>query len=191
MSLLSVAVLAVSVGCPDPSLNPPTGTNPPPGGGSVSQTILDMEMATHHAINAERTTRFISALTMDNTLRNVARAHSQDMIDRDFFAHLNPDGDNVGERLTAAGVRYSMAGENIAWNRGFADPVAVAVDGWMDSPGHRANILRAEYSHTGIGIAVNSQNAYYFTQVFALPSKTLGPKYVEIYTYGPIAIEAW
>ena len=204
-----LALLVLCAGCPEltnapnnntPNNNTPNDTtpndndpapepDPDPDPDGVPQAILDMEMDTHVAINAERAAESLGALTMDEGLRAVARAHSQDMVDRDFFSHTNPDGDSVGARLADAGISYRMAGENIAWNMGFADPVTTAVDGWMNSPGHRANILRPEFTHTGIGVAVTAQNAYYFTQVFTDPSKSLGSRYVEIYTYGPIAME--
>ncbi len=177
-----LVLFVVTMGCP-----PTNGI--PPNNEPIPQFILDMEMETHAAINAERAAAFLPGLLMNTTLRNVARAHSQDMIDRNFFDHVNPDGDHVGDRLADAGVTYAMAGENIAWNQGFADPVAVSVEGWMNSPGHRANILRSEFTHTGIGIAVTSDDAYYFTQVFTDPAKSSGIPYIEIYTYGPIALE--
>ena len=179
-----LVLLVLCTGCPitDDTV-PPDDTNP------VPQAILDMEMDTHYAINAERAAESLPALVMDESLRAVARAHSQDMIDRDFFDHTNPDGDDVGDRLADAGISYAWAGENIAWNRGYADPVATTVDGWMGSPGHRANILRSQFTHTGIGIAVTTDSAYYFTQVFTGPSKSIGAPYAEIYTYGPIAID--
>nr|HPK00770.1 CAP domain-containing protein [Candidatus Hydrogenedentota bacterium] len=129
-------------------------------------------------------------LVMNETLRKVARAHSQDMVDRDFFSHTSPDGGSLGDRLAGARVSYVRAGENIAWNRGYANPVTVAVEGWMASPGHRANILRPEFALTGIGIAVAPDDAWYFTQVFIDPSKSRGMDHVEIYTSGPIAITA-
>lgn len=180
--LALVAFLVSATGCPF--------INNPPVVNTIPQTILDMEMDTHVAINAERAAKSLGALTMDEGLRTVARAHSQDMIDRSFFDHTNPDGDNVGGRLTEAGITYAMAGENIAWNMGYADPVATAVEGWMNSPGHRANILRAEFTHTGIGIAVTADHTYYFTQVFTGPSKSSGSPCAEIYTYGPIRMKA-
>lgn len=179
---LALTLLVFCTACP------PFDPTPPPDE-TVPQYILDMEMDTHAAVNDERVAESLPGLVMNETLREVARAHSQDMIDRNFFDHVNPDGDHVGDRLADAGVTYAMAGENIAWNQGFADPVAVSVEGWMNSPGHRANILRSEFTHTGIGIAVTSDDAYYFTQVFTDPAKSSGIPYIEIYTYGPIAIE--
>jgi uncharacterized protein YkwD len=80
----------------------------------------------------------------------VARAHSQDMIDRDFFAHTNPDGASPFDRLTAAGIDYSSAAENIA--HGYSSAEAV-FEGWLDSPGHRANIERCALTHHGVGLA--------------------------------------
>ena len=128
-----------------------------------------MEVDTFNQINQQRISNGLAALVMNETVRTVARNHSQDMIDRGFFDHTNPDGLGVGDRVTAAGVAWQRVGENIASNSGYADPVTVAVTGWMNSAGHRANILTAEFTHTGIGIAQSASGAYYFTQVFFTP----------------------
>lgn len=80
----------------------------------------------------------------------VAQAHSADMIARDFFAHTNPDGDSPFDRLTAAGIDYGMAAENIAY--GYPDAASV-LQAWLDSPGHRANIENCSLSQHGVGLA--------------------------------------
>ena len=179
---LALTLLVFCTACP------PFDPTPPPDE-TVPQYILDMEMDTHAAVNDERVAESLPGLVMNETLREVARAHSQDMIDRNFFDHTNPDGDHVGDRLGDAGVTYVMAGENIAWNQGYADPVTAAVDGWMASSGHRANILRPQFTLTGIGIAVTPDDAYYFTQFFTDLFFFNDTATTEIYTYGPIAIK--
>lgn len=71
------------------------------------------------------------------------------------------------ERVQAIAIPYRAAAENVAYNRGYTDPVAKAVEGWLNSSGHRRNI-EGNYNLTGIGVAKNSQGAYYFTQIFIL-----------------------
>jgi hypothetical protein len=151
-----------------------TASDPGGGGGGggtqVPAEILAMEDQTFDLINAERALAAIAPLVHDDTLRTVARAHSEDMVVRDFFSHTNPDGDDPFDRMLAAGITFQLAGENIAWNQGYADPATTAVDGWMNSAGHRANILRSEFTHSGLGVARKDPNAWYFTQVFIRPA---------------------
>jgi len=137
------------------------------GNGNVPQEILDLEVDTHDGINFERQQNAVPPLTMDPDLRAVARAHSQDMVDRDFFSHVNPDGLDPFDRMLNAGITYLSAGENIAYVYGYPDPVATAIAGWMQSPGHRQNILNPSFTHTGLGIAEKAPGEYYLTQVFA------------------------
>lgn len=87
-------------------------------------------------------------LTMDPALRCAARVHSRDMNLRDFFGHTNPDGDGPADRMRAAGYMPLFWAENIAL--GNASPQAV-VDGWMNSDGHCANIMRSSLTDVGIG----------------------------------------
>lgn len=153
IALLSCVLLALP-GCP-------------PGGG-VSTTIEQLEQASFDGVNDERVDNGLAALTMRADLRSVARAHSQDMAARDFFDHTNPDGEGLDVRLANAGIGYRLAGENIAWNN-FPNPADTAVTGWMNSAGHRANILTAEFTHTGMGVASDGAGGFYFTQVFVQP----------------------
>ncbi len=137
-----------------------------PSEGEVPGEILTLELRAFDLVNDEREAQGLAPLQMDETQRRVARAHSQDMVARDFFAHDNPDGQTPFDRMRAAGVTYTSAAENIAWND-FPNPADVAVDGWMDSPGHHANIMTSGFGRTGMGVARNTAGAYYFTQVFA------------------------
>jgi uncharacterized protein YkwD len=129
-----------------------------------------MESETEKAVNRVRARHGLRALVPDPALIRVARAHSEDMVRRRYFDHEDPDGRRVAERVTAAGMSWSKVSENLAMNSGMDDPVARAVDGWMDSPGHRANILDSAVTHTGVGIA-EEDGSYTFTQVFAAPRR--------------------
>jgi uncharacterized protein YkwD len=143
---------------------------------TITQTIpndlVALEERALQLVNLERTRNGLRPLLLDERVGQVARAHSQDMVDRQFFAHVNPDGEDPFERVAAEGIVFTAAAENIAFNAGAADPVALAVQGWMNSPGHRANILNAVYVSTGIGVArhgTGAQTTYYFTQNFIRP----------------------
>jgi uncharacterized protein YkwD len=109
------------------------------------------------------------ALTMNLRMRECARGHSRHMRgdSHDFFAHDNPETDSPFDRMTACGVTYSSAAENIA--AGYPTAADV-VTGWLNSPGHRANIENPAYTRTGIGYQVGdvtSTYGTYWTQVFA------------------------
>ncbi|MFK0257794.1 sigma-70 family RNA polymerase sigma factor [Streptomyces sp. NPDC090445] len=100
-------------------------------------------------VNAERAKTGCGPLKDDSQLRTAAQRHSDDMAGRDFFAHTSPDGSDPGDRTTAAGYRWSTYGENIA--KGQQTPESV-MDSWMNSPGHRANILNCSFKDIGVGI---------------------------------------
>jgi uncharacterized protein YkwD len=104
------------------------------------------------------------ALTHDAKLRTAALGHSTDMTAKNYFAHNSPDGRNPGDRIKAAGFSPIRAwGENIAL--GQPTPAAV-VQAWLDSPGHRANIMNCAYTHIGVGLFKGAKGPYW-TQVFA------------------------
>ncbi|WP_405861008.1 CAP domain-containing protein [Streptomyces sp. NBC_00090] len=112
-------------------------------------------------VNAERAKAGCGPLSVNSTLTKAAQGHSDDMAARDFFDHTNPDGDGPGERVTAAGYPWSTYGENIAMGQSTPEQV---MDSWMNSPGHRANILNCSFKEIGIGI--HSEGGPYWTQVF-------------------------
>ncbi|MFE0916464.1 sigma-70 family RNA polymerase sigma factor [Streptomyces nigra] len=100
-------------------------------------------------VNKERAAAGCGPLAEDSLLDKSAQAHSADMAARDFFDHTNPDGADPGQRITAAGYRWSTYGENIAM--GQQTPEAV-MESWMNSPGHRANILNCSFKDIGVGV---------------------------------------
>lgn len=100
-------------------------------------------------VNEERAAAGCGPLTDDAKLRDAAQGHSEDMAARDFFDHTDPDGADPGKRITAAGYRWSTYGENIAKGQQTAESVMTS---WMNSPGHRANILNCAFKNIGVGI---------------------------------------
>ena len=106
------------------------------------------------------TERYLAALTEDWELSRVARYKSQDMHDNRYFAHNSPTYGTPFRMLRAFGLSYRTAGENIAM--GYAAPAAV-VAGWMNSEGHRANILSSAYTKIGVGYVADG---HYWTQQF-------------------------
>lgn len=144
-----------------------------------------LEKRTFDLVNDERLDAGLMPLTWNEEITEVCRGHSTDMAVREYFAHESPEGDNVKQRLNNAGIYYwNHSGENIALlgfvksrlvNR-FGDAIETeyytfeemaqrAAEGWMDSPGHRENILRPEYDEAGMGV-VYANESYYFTQDF-------------------------
>ncbi|GID26087.1 CAP domain-containing protein [Paractinoplanes brasiliensis] len=114
--------------------------------------------------NAQRTARGCKALRIDDRLVKAARAHSQDMVRNGFFDHTGSDGSNFVTREVRAGYpRKGASAENIAW--GYRTPQQV-VTGWMNSSGHRKNILNCSSVAVGVGLAYTSSGAPYWTQDF-------------------------
>ncbi|MBG0857538.1 TerD family protein [Streptomyces spinoverrucosus] len=113
--------------------------------------------------NRERTRAGLPPLSSDPALARAAQAHSADMVARDFYSHTAPDGSQPWDRAAAAGSTRRSIGENIAC--GQRSPAEV-VTGWMNSPGHRANILKPGFTHIGIGFAGGGRAGTYWTQLF-------------------------
>jgi uncharacterized protein YkwD len=113
--------------------------------------------------NAERAAAGLPPLAGDAALSRAAQAHSTDMVARAFYSHTSPDGSEPWHRAAAAGSTRRTIGENIAC--GQRSPAEV-VQGWMDSPGHRANILKPAFTHLGVGFAGGGPVGTYWTQLF-------------------------
>ncbi|MGR6999422.1 CAP domain-containing protein [Yinghuangia aomiensis] len=122
--------------------------------------------------NAERTRAGLGTLTEEARLTTAAQSHSDDMAGRNYFDHTGLDGRHPADRVTAAGYTYRRCAENIA--AGQQSPAEV-VDGWMNSPGHRANILTPDLTQIGIGIAHGGTYGIYWTQVFGTPMGSANP----------------
>jgi uncharacterized protein YkwD len=113
--------------------------------------------------NSARGRAGLLPLAVDARLTTAAQAHCADMAARDFYAHTSPDGAQPWDRAAAAGSRRRTIGENIAC--GQRSPAEV-VDGWMNSPGHRANILKREFTHIGVGFTGGGRAGTYWAQLF-------------------------
>ena len=122
---------------------------------SDEQTIFDL-------VNEARRNAGLSELKLDKELLKVARIKSQDMVDNNYFSHTSPTYGTPFQMLKSFGISYKSAGENIA---GYATAKA-AFDGWMNSSGHKANILNSLYNYTGIGVVSSPKYGLMLTQEF-------------------------
>ncbi|MFG2500905.1 CAP domain-containing protein [Streptomyces sp. NPDC048441] len=127
------------------------------------QGLGDWASAVLRLTNSERTAAGLRPLSPDPLLTAAAQGHSADMVARAFYAHTSPDGGEPWHRASAAGSSHRAIGENIAC--GQRTPTEV-VDGWMNSPGHRANILKPSFTHLGVGFAGGGSAGTYWTQLF-------------------------
>ncbi|MEE1752981.1 CAP domain-containing protein [Streptomyces sp. SP18CS02] len=108
--------------------------------------------------NAERAKAGCSPLRINNRLQAAAQAHANDMSARNYYEHNSPDGRDAGDRMESAGYEWRTWGENI--HRGPDDPTG-AVRDWMDSPGHRENILNCSFRDIGVGVNLNSNGPWW------------------------------
>ena len=114
-------------------------------------------------VNAARTSMGLGMVRCDEAMARTARKHSQDMCNQDYFSHTGLDGSSPFDRMRREGVSFRTAGENIAW--GQRTPAAVH-EAWMNSSGHRANILNGAFGRIGVGLE-SCGGRPYWTQVFA------------------------
>ncbi|MEN8374826.1 MAG: CAP domain-containing protein [Gemmatimonadota bacterium] len=138
------------------------GDDGPTGPGAPAELELAPEVAAFVAsMNSHRIAEGCAALEWDVDVEAVATAHSQDMVDRSFFSHTNPDGDGPGDRLAQAEIDYSGWAENIA--AGYTSGESV-LGAWLNSSGHRANIENCSLMHHGVGLVDT-----HWTHVFLRP----------------------
>jgi uncharacterized protein YkwD len=118
-------------------------------------------------VNAERQKRGLSPLVWDASLARLARYHSATMARDGVLSHTDRDGLDLSGRAQVLGLHgWRALGENIAYNQGFSDPTAFAVERWMISQAHRENILNGGFTHAAVGIARAADGRIFFTQVF-------------------------
>jgi uncharacterized protein YkwD len=135
---------------------------PPTGDSDLGEAEGD-EAELIDLVNQERLERGIHPLTFDPELVPIARAHSQEMLELGYFAHVSPNTGTLGDRLNSAGYQFMSAGENLA----YAPDVRVAHRGLMQSDGHRENILDSSFERIGIGILEAPDGTIMVTQLFA------------------------
>ena len=118
-------------------------------------------------VNKKREENGLRDLEWNDQLEAVAKLHSGNMAEYRFFSHKGLDNKYVSDRADAAHVGgWRSIGENIAFMRGYSDPVSMAVDLWLDSPAHRRNMMDPNWNESAIGVGVAQDGSVYFTQVF-------------------------
>ena len=117
--------------------------------------------------NVARAENGLAPLTWDGELCRMAREHSEQMAKLGYFSHETPDGLQLKERAHENGIlHFRVIGENIAYNKGYDDPGGFAVERWLTSSGHRANMLYVGFQASAIGSYVSADGSTYLTQVF-------------------------
>ncbi|MEU1920564.1 CAP domain-containing protein [Streptomyces albogriseolus] len=151
----STAAPAPSTTAPKPTTAAPQPTTAAPkptatASGAVARVV--------ELVNAERAEAGCAPVTANSTLNTAAQRHSEDMASTGTMSHTGSDGSDPGERITRAGYAWSTYGENVAY--GYSTPEQV-MQGWMTSPGHKANILNCSFKEIGVGLS-----GTYWTQDF-------------------------
>lgn len=134
-----------------------------------SRRLLEIESLEQQCldeINRVRRRNGLQRLSFYEDLLPVAREYSRRMAEQDFFSHNDPEGRTVKERIEEADIKWRMIGENLAYSNGHVNPVAASLHGWMESPGHRANILEPNFNLTAIGVWIKPDGTVYFTEIF-------------------------
>ena len=132
-------------------------------GTTTSTTSMNAdEKEVFDLINKQRTNNGLQALKIDNEFQKVARIKAQDMVDNNYFAHESPTYGTPFQMLKSFKISYKTAGENIAANSSNSG----AVNAWMNSSGHKANILNSGYNYTGIGVVSSKKYGKMYVQMF-------------------------
>lgn len=139
------------------------------GSKTSAAAMMVLEQDAFQRINAERGTAGLATLTWSEKIAKVARLHSQNMADYNFFSHKGVDGLMVDDRADQLGMgKWQAIGENIAFMQGYQNPATVAVEKWLLSASHRNNLMGEQWSESAIGVAMTADGKCYFTQVFLL-----------------------
>jgi uncharacterized YkwD family protein/spore coat assembly protein SafA len=130
------------------------------------QGIKALESEVVRLVNIERSKQGLQPLKENWELSRVARYKSADMASKNYFAHESPTYGSPFRMMESFGIKYSSAGENIAYGQKTPQQVMTA---WMNSPGHRSNIMSPSFSQIGVGYATNKNGVPYWTQMFIRP----------------------
>ena len=139
-----------------------TGSNTNTGGQSVTTAMNSDEKEVFNLINKQRTNNGLSALKEDAEVQKVARIKAQDMVSNNYFSHESPTYGTPFQMLKNFNISYKTAGENIAANSSNSS----AVTAWMNSSGHKANILNSNFNYTGIGVVSSNKYGKIYVQMF-------------------------
>ena len=145
------------------SSNSNTGTSQNNNTGTTISTNMNSdEKEVFELINKQRVQNGLSPLKDNSELQRVARIKAQDMVNNNYFSHTSPTYGSPFDMMKSFKISYNTAGENIAGNSSNSD----AVTAWMNSPGHRANILNSSFNQTGIGAVKGSKYGKIYVQMF-------------------------
>ena len=135
----------------------------------IPTDLQALERRALEGVNEIRIEHGLQALEYHEGLTVTARYYSGEMARHNFFSHTGADGSKLKDRAEDHDLNYLSIGENLHSSRGYDDPVPVALDSWMKSKSHRKSMLDDEYTHTGVGVAVDADGRTIFTQLFMLP----------------------
>lgn len=131
--------------------------------------ISQLEHKAFDILNQRRTENGLEPIKWNEEMARIARMHSEDMAEYNYFSHAGRNGAMVSDRADLVGISdWRAIGENIAFNRGVEKPADFACESWMKSPPHHANIMNKQWKEAGIGISIAKDGSYYFTEVFIL-----------------------
>lgn len=148
------------------SADSPDDVSAPRISSRLIREIESLEQQCFDEVNRVRHNKRLARLSFSEDLLPVARGYSRRMAEQHFFSHNDPEGHTVRERVDAADIKWRIVGENLAYSNGYLNPVMASVSGWMESPGHRRNILEPEYNVTAIGAWIAPDGTVYFTEIF-------------------------
>jgi uncharacterized protein YkwD len=149
------------------AVNTPPATTIPAATSPTLAEAREVERRAFEQTNQVRMQNGLPPFEWDADVCRMARSHSENMSRLNFFSHVTPDGLRIRERARAVGIlAYKVMGENIAYNQGYEDPGAFAVERWMASEKHRANILSTEFRAMAIGMYVAPDGSVFLTQTF-------------------------
>jgi uncharacterized YkwD family protein/spore coat assembly protein SafA len=152
---------------PNQKINvPSSGNQTNPDRTTAPGTTTNIENKVVQLVNIERSKNGLPPLKANEKLANVARLKSQDMLNKGYFSHTSPTYGSPFKMMEDFGIRYSAAGENIAMGQPTAEQV---MNAWMNSPGHRSNILSRSFSEIGVGYVSGGSGRNYWTQMFIRP----------------------
>ena len=149
-----------------PSKPAPPETTQKPAAPTVNKAAGSYEAQVADLVNKERAAQGLPALKYNAELSKVAEAKAADLRDKNYFSHTSPTYGSPFDMMKSFGIRYTAAGENIA--KGYTTPAAV-MNGWMNSPGHKANILNSSFTEIGVGYVSGDNGAGYWVQMFIRP----------------------
>ena len=129
---------------------------------TTNSSLTSDEQEVFNLINKQRTNNGLSALKIDNEVQRVARIKAQDMVNNSYFSHTSPTYGSPFDMLKSFKISYKSAGENIAGN----SSNSAAVTAWMNSSGHKANILNSSFNYTGVGVVNGSKYGKIYVQMF-------------------------